>query len=72
MHSIINGIYDGKGNIAIRSKLGYPPDTKIKLQILSFAEENKSFLEVAGSLNINGPADWSEKIDEYLYTDSHD
>jgi hypothetical protein len=27
----------------------------------------KSFLETAQSLNLDGPADWSERLDDYLY-----
>ena len=46
------------------------PNTRVRVVI----EETEtapvapaSFLEVAKSLDLNGPADWSTNLDEYLY-----
>jgi hypothetical protein len=32
-------------------------------------ETSRSFLQTARSLKLDGPVDWSEKLDEYLYGD---
>ena len=40
------------------------PDTRVKI---TFKTEPQSFLDVARSLNLDGPPDWSEKFEEYLY-----
>jgi len=30
-------------------------------------QEHRSFLQVARSLRLKGPADWSSRLDDYLY-----
>ena len=46
------------------------PNTHVRL-VIEIVEENfekpKSFLDVARSLNLRGPADWSSRVDDYLY-----
>jgi hypothetical protein len=53
------------------------PNTRVRLTIEpapTSAQEPESFLRVARSLNLEGPADWSSRLDEYLYggTDTAD
>ena len=54
------------------------PNTRVRLTIepvpTSAPPESESFLRVARSLNLEGPPDWSSRLDEYLYggTDTSD
>lgn len=46
------------------------PDTRVELIVTvktPSAEKPKSFLRVARSLQLSGPADWSSRLDDYLY-----
>ncbi len=46
------------------------PDTKVKISVVTMENEQAiSFLKVARSLQLDGPEDWSAKLDEYLYGD---
>ncbi len=66
MTFIIDAIYDGKAFFPIHP-LSIPPDTRVRISVTAEDEKNLSFLEVAESLRLDGPPDWSLKIDEYLY-----
>jgi hypothetical protein len=47
------------------------PNTRVRITIepaTSSEHEPQSFLRVARSLNLEGPRDWSSRLDEYLYT----
>ena len=46
------------------------PNTRVRVLIEdpeSAAPKPASFLDVAKSLDLDGPADWSTNLDEYLY-----
>jgi predicted DNA-binding antitoxin AbrB/MazE fold protein len=46
------------------------PNTRVRITIEPTAVSEKqpeSFLQVARSLNLTGPRDWSSRLDEYLY-----
>jgi predicted DNA-binding antitoxin AbrB/MazE fold protein len=46
------------------------PNTRVQLIVTAKApaeDKLKSFLRVARSLRLSGPADWSERLDDYLY-----
>ncbi len=46
------------------------PNTRVRITIEAAspsAQKSESFLEVAQSLNLEGPHDWSSRLDEYLY-----
>jgi len=46
------------------------PNTRVKLVfdvVLPSEVDETSFLDVAKSLQLDGPADWSERVDDYLY-----
>jgi hypothetical protein len=46
------------------------PNTRVRVTIeTTMANESKtrSFLQTAQALNLDGPSDWSERLDEYLY-----
>ncbi len=62
----IDAIYDGKVFLPMQQP-DIKPDTRVRISVLSQSEEPLSFLKVARSLQLEGPSDWSEKLDEYLY-----
>lgn len=62
----IDAIYDGKSLLPM-TPLPLKPDTRVKISVMTEEEKPQSFLEVAQSLNVDGPPDWSENLDEYLY-----
>ena len=46
------------------------PNTRVRITIepASASDEgSESFLRVARSLNLDGPSDWSSRLDDYLY-----
>jgi len=50
--------------------LPFEPNTQVKMTIESISPENKKayiFLDMALSLNLEGPPDWSSHLDTYLY-----
>lgn len=50
--------------------VGLRPNTRVRLTVEpAEAPERKpkSFLRVARSLGLEGPSDWSSRLDEYLY-----
>ncbi len=63
-------IYDGKV-LQLDEPLELAPNTEVTIT-LEVVEDNasdqpKSFLDVAESLRLQGPPDWSARIDDYLY-----
>ncbi len=62
----IDAVFDGK--VFRPSKpVKIQPNTKVRILVEYPETTLVSFLDVAQSLNLEGPADWSQKIDEYLY-----
>jgi predicted DNA-binding antitoxin AbrB/MazE fold protein len=46
------------------------PNTRVQIIVTvkpTQDEESKSFLKVARSLRLQGPPDWSSRLDDYLY-----
>lgn len=46
------------------------PNTRVRITIepaTESEERSESFLRVARSLNLDGPSDWSSRLDDYLY-----
>jgi predicted DNA-binding antitoxin AbrB/MazE fold protein len=45
------------------------PNTRVQITIETTARAagGASFLQVASNLNLEGPADWSTNLEEYLY-----
>lgn len=51
------------------------PNTRVRITIEAsepLAEKTLSFLDTAASLNLEGPSDWSERFEEYLYGRNND
>jgi predicted DNA-binding antitoxin AbrB/MazE fold protein len=67
----LEAIYDGEVLRPI-GPIDLEPNTRV---IITFEangvkeKETRSFLQTARSLNLEGPPDWSEKIEDYLYGD---
>lgn len=69
MIKTLDAIFDGKV-LHPDTPLDLIPNTKVKITIeFPVAESGKpvSFLDTACSLNLEGPEDLAEKLDEYLY-----
>ena len=69
MVETIEAIFDGK---VLRPKgpLTLEPNTRVRVTVETLepaASEPTSFLETAESLNLDGPPDWAENVDSYLY-----
>jgi predicted DNA-binding antitoxin AbrB/MazE fold protein len=63
----VEAIYDGK---VLRPKkpLGLEPNTSVRITVEAIAKRKKAahFLDTIESLNLQGPPDWAENIEEYL------
>jgi predicted DNA-binding antitoxin AbrB/MazE fold protein len=69
MTRTIEAIFDGKV-FRPSETLTLEPNTHVQIVIDEkppIENKSKSFLSVARSLRLQGPKDFSEKIDEYLY-----
>lgn len=69
MSKTIEALYDG---VAFRpaEPITLEPNTRVWIVIETIsplAEQKTSFLRIARSLNLEGPADWSANFEEYLY-----
>lgn len=65
----ITAIFDGK-SLLLDNPLKLKPNTRVLVRIETIAEENqkkRSFLNTARSLHLDGPEDWSERLEYYLY-----
>jgi predicted DNA-binding antitoxin AbrB/MazE fold protein len=71
MGKTIDAVYDGKV-LHPESPLVLKPNTRVRITIESVEPaankcERGSFLRTARSLNLDGPSDWAENLDAYLY-----
>ena len=69
MMQTIEAVFDGKV-LRPNDQLALAPNTKVRLtiEVLKPAKkEASSFLCTARSLALDGPPDWAERIDAYLY-----
>ena len=69
MSRILEAIFDGNV-FRPDSPVELEPNTRVRI-IIEFVEapekKPESFLRVARSLKLQGPPDWSSRLDEYLY-----
>ena len=70
MTQTVEAVFDGTV-LRPESPLGLAPNTRVRLtlEILPPAGKAPSFLRTARSLGLQGPEDWSENLDNYLYGD---
>jgi len=69
MSKTIGAVYDGQV-LRPEEPLELRPNTRVRITIESpSTEESKplSFLRTARKLHLEGPPDWSARIEEYLY-----
>lgn len=65
----ISATFDGK-TFLFDKPLHLQPNTRVILRIETVEEKPKrtrSFLKTARSLNLDGPRDWSSRLEYYLY-----
>jgi len=73
MSKTIEAVFDGK---VLRPKdaLTLEPNTRVRITIEPVEATTKgavSFLDTAISLKLDGPPNWAENIDAYLYGGEH-
>lgn len=73
MTKTTEAIFDGEVLRPVEP-LDLQPNTRVRLTIEVKQEKKEAyaFLHTARSLNLEGPSDWSTRIDEYLYGDLDD
>ncbi len=74
MGKTFEAIFDGSV-LRPAEPLDLQPNARVRVTVESIAEqkvEGISFLDTARSLNLDGPADWSENVDAYLYGESNE
>jgi predicted DNA-binding antitoxin AbrB/MazE fold protein len=68
MLKTLDAVYDGTV-LHPFEPLALEPNTRVRITIETEPTKQKraSFLQTARSLELEGPSDWSENVDEYLY-----
>ena len=68
MTKTLEAVFDGEV-LRPNEPLELQPNTRVRITIETTTSEAKprSFLRTARALNLEGPSDWSERIEEYLY-----
>lgn len=69
MLKTINATFDGEV-LRPDNPIKIKPNTRVRLTIETFERKEKktrSFLQTAKTLKIDGPPDWSENFEDYLY-----
>lgn len=73
MSQIVEAVYDGSV-LYPESSLDVAPNTRVRITVEPLpvpVPKRKSFLTTARSLNLTGPADWSENFEEPVHGDEH-
>lgn len=74
MTKTLHATFDGQV-LRPEEPLLLPPNTRVLITIAAVetkAAPVSSFLETAASLNLEGPSDWSARLEEYLYGEGGD
>lgn len=69
MIQILDAIFDGTV-LRPEEPIELRPNTRVRITIESVEPteiQPLSFLQTACALNLQGPPDWSEKLEDYLY-----
>ena len=69
MLNSIDALFDGKV-FHPEQPVTLKANTRVRIIVDNLSDENNeltSFLETAESLQLDGPSDWSENLDTYLY-----
>ena len=73
MTKTLEATYDGEV-LRPDEPLELEPQTRVQITIETISdskEHSQSFLDLAASLNLEGPSDWSENFEQYLYGTDH-
>jgi hypothetical protein len=63
----IEAIFDGKPFLPV-TPVAIKPNTRVRISVDAQDEQAPmSFLDTARSLKLDGPPDWAERLNEYLY-----
>ncbi|CAN5816851.1 hypothetical protein BH24DEI2_BH24DEI2_20680 [soil metagenome] len=67
MSQTIEAVFDGEA-LRPTEPLGLEPSTRVRvtLEVQENSEKPTSFLQVVRLLELEGPADWSAQVNEYL------
>jgi hypothetical protein len=71
MSTILYAMFDGEV-LRPDQPLPFAPNTRVRLTVEedeAGPRPRKSFLDTAESLRLDGPTDWSTRLDDYLYGD---
>jgi hypothetical protein len=74
MSETVRAVYDGSDVLRLDKSLPLPPNSRVIVTVQLVEEKRStpySFLDVALSLKLEGPADMSENLDKYLYGDGN-
>jgi predicted DNA-binding antitoxin AbrB/MazE fold protein len=75
MSKTLEAIFDGEV-LRPEEPLELAPDTRVRITIETTDDSQSppaSFLQTARALNLDAPPDWSDNLEEYLYSrESHD
>ena len=69
MSKMIEAIFDGKV-LRVNEPLDFEPNTRVWVTIEPMSQPKngtESFLDTALALNLDGPPNWSARVDDYLY-----
>jgi hypothetical protein len=72
MTQTLEAIFDGE-TLRPEQPLDLPRNMRVRITIETpepVAAAPRSFLQTARALKLEGPSDWSEKVDDYLYGNS--
>jgi hypothetical protein len=65
----VEAVFDGEV-LRPQEPLGLEPNTRVRITLVEVPPRDarsRSFLQTARSLELSGPSDWSERIEDYLY-----
>ncbi len=74
MTKTVEALFDGKV-LRPDEPLELQPNTRVRITIessVASGTKRLSFLRTARSLKLDGPSNWSERIDDYLYGNGND
>jgi len=69
MTTTLTATYDGEV-LRLDEPIELEPNTRVNVTIETtrpIVKKNRSFLRTALSLNLQGPSDWSARLEDYLY-----
>jgi len=75
MTRLIAATYDGSSSLRLDEPLPLEPNARVMVSVQSTdpdprdvgRTENASFFDIALGMDLEGPPDWSSRIDHYLY-----